>query len=57
MDVKSTCNNSPGPLHVRGLNGATGGAASNFLAMTTFSDAVPEVASHARPPESFLHER
>ena len=31
MDVKSTCNNSPGPLQVKGFSGAIGGAASNFL--------------------------
>ena len=28
-----------------------------LLTMATFSDAVSEVMSHARPPESFLHER
>ena len=31
IEVKSTCNNSPGPLQVKGFIGATGGAASYFL--------------------------
>ena len=31
MDVKSTCNSSPGLLQVRGFIGTTGGAASYFL--------------------------
>ena len=28
-----------------------------LLAMSTFPDAIPEVASHAGPPEPLLHER
>ena len=36
MDVKSTCNNSPGPLQVKGFSGAIGGAASNFLQQPHF---------------------
>ena len=31
IEVKSTCNNSPGPLQVKGFIGTTGGAASYFL--------------------------
>ena len=31
IEVKSTCNNSTGPLQVKGFIGATGGAASCFL--------------------------
>ena len=30
-EVKSTCNNSPGPLQVKGFIDATGGAAAYFL--------------------------
>ena len=36
MDIKSTCNSSPGPLQVRGFIGATGGAASYFLQQLHF---------------------
>ena len=55
IEVKSTCNNSPGPLQVKGFIGTTGGAASYFL-VTTLFNVVSEVLSHAWPPEAFLHE-
>ena len=56
MDVKSTCNNSPGPLQVKGFSGAIGGAASNYPTATTLFDVVPKVMGHTWPPESLLHE-
>ena len=49
IDVKSTCNNSPGPLQSKGFIGMTGGAA------TALFNVVSEVSSHAWPPEAFLH--
>ena len=53
IDVKSTCSNSPGPLQARGLKGATGGVASNFLHRLHFlmqflsSRAIPGHQNHS----------
>ena len=55
MDVKSTCNNSPGPLQVRGFIGTTGGPVSYFLQRLHSLNVVSEVTSHTWPPEVFLH--
>ena len=55
IEVKSTCNNSPGPLQIKGFIGATGGAAS-FPTATTLFNAVSEVSSHGWSPEELLHE-